>query len=320
MINLHQLRTFYHVAKNLSFTRAARELFITQPAVTAQIKALEGYCDLKLFMTRGRKVFLTDQGRALFAYAQRLLDLEREIHHALGEMKELKRGVLRLGTTKTYARYFMPLLISTFRGRHPQIKIQLHEGSSRDMTLGLLDFRVEIAIIAKTIQHPAVRFTPLSREDLVVIAAPTHPLVRKGSVPVPELAREPIIMKEPGSGTRKVVSDLLARHGCAPNILMETSNTEFIKAEVQRGEGIAFLVKAAVAHELEQGILAAIPISGCRPTLRVGIAHLEETRLSPPAKAFLAMLERVTEKARPHEGISALMRRMGGRSAQGASP
>jgi DNA-binding transcriptional LysR family regulator len=133
MLNFNQLRTFYYAAKNLNFTVAASELFITQPAVTAQVKSFEEFCSLKLFKKKGRKLHLTDEGKALFDYAENIFKYEKEILNVIDDMKELKRGDLRLGTTKTYARYFMPFLISGFRKAYPHIKIHLDEGSSRDM-------------------------------------------------------------------------------------------------------------------------------------------------------------------------------------------
>ena len=143
MLNFNQFRVFYYAAKNLNFTAAAGELFISQPAVTAQIKSFEEYCSLKLFKKRGRQVYLTDEGKSLYAYATKIFKTEKEIEHAIDDMRELKRGVLSLGTTKAYARYFMPLMITTFHNNYPNIKIQLNEGSSLDMIHSLLATNVE---------------------------------------------------------------------------------------------------------------------------------------------------------------------------------
>ena len=110
MINFNQLRDFYQVAKNLNFTIAANNLYITQPAVSAQVKLFEDYCNLKLFKKKGRKIYLTAEGEVLYDYAQKIFEYEREIESAIEDMRELKRGILRLGTTKTYARYFMAFL------------------------------------------------------------------------------------------------------------------------------------------------------------------------------------------------------------------
>ena len=307
MLNFNQLRIFYHAAKNLNFTAAARDLFITQPAVTAQIKLLEEYCELKLFRKKGRGVYLTDEGSALFEYTKHVFDYEKEIEFAIEEMRELKRGILRLGTTKTYARYFMPFLLTRFHQTYSDIRIHLDEGSSQDMVQSLVEFKNEIVIIAKITSHPGVCFLPLSREGIVAIAHPEHPLAKETAITAEELARERIIMKEGGSGTRHLIDNLFVRAGKTPNIVMETSNTEFIKMEVQRGEGIAFLVESAVLLELEQGLLTSLPIHDKTLLLDVSIAYLEDQTLSPPAKAFLENLTNLSGGDLPALGIGALM-------------
>ncbi len=307
MLNFNQLRVFFHAAKNLSFTEAARDLFITQPAVTAQIKQLEEYCEMKLFRKKGRGVFLTDQGKTLLEYAERVFDYEKEIEFAIEEMRELKRGVLRLGTTKTYARYFMPFLLTRFHQAYPRIRIHLDEGGSQAMVQSLVDFRNEIVIIAKILSHPRVHFLPLSREEIVVIAHPEHPLAGKSAVSAEELAGERIIMKEGGSGTRHLIDKLFGRTRITPDIVMETSNTEFIKMEVQRGEGIAFLVESAVLMELESGLLTALSVEDPSLFLDVSIAYLKDQHLSPPAKAFLETLSNLGGGDMPAMGIGALM-------------
>lgn len=310
MINFHQLRVFYQAAREQNFTRAAHRLYITQPAVTAQIKLLERHLNLKLFRKRGRRLHLTEEGRTLYQYARKVFDYEKEIEDVIEEMRHLKRGVLRLGTTKTYARYFMPFLITSFHQAHPDIRIHLDEGSSRDMTESLLDFRNEIAIIAKAVDHPDVRFIPFSHEELVLIAAPTHCLAGRRAVGFEDLRTEPIIMKEAGSGTRKVVNELFEQHGITPDILMETSNTEFIKQLVQRGEGVSFVVREAVAMELQEGKLAWIPLEGGRLYLDVSVAYLRDQHLSPPAGAFLEILQRITPEKTADQGIRAIMANM----------
>jgi len=307
MLNFNQLRVFYKAAKNLNFTAAANELFITQPAVTFQVKSFEEYCELKLFKKKGRRVYLTDEGKSLFEYAARIFQYEKEIENAIDEMRELKRGVLRLGTTKTYARYFMPLMITSFHKNFPSIKIQLNEGSSADMIYSLADFKIDVAIIAKAIDHAGVNFFPFSREEMALIVAPDHPLAGKKEVSFKDLAKEPFIMKENGSGTRKLVEELFARAKCEPNILMETSNTEFIKQLVNRGEGVSFLVKEAVAAELKNKDLIAVPLKGHKILLDVSIAYLKGQVLSPPARAFVDTLTRLRSEDIDPMGIGAMM-------------
>ena len=310
MLNFNQLRVFYVAAKHLNFTRAAAELCISQPAVTAQVKSFEAFCNLKFFQKRGRKLHLTSEGQVLFEYAEHIFGHEKEIENAIEEMLKLERGMLRLGTTKAYARYFMPVMLSRFHRNYPSIKINLDEGSSKDMILSLVSLKNEVAVIARAIEHPEVAFMPLSKEEMAVIIAPDHPLAEKKEVAFSELAGEAVIMKEKGSGTRKVVDELYATQGCQPEILMEISNAEFIKELVQRGDGISFLVKAAVASELREGKLVQAAIKAPTLHLDVSLAYLKNMALSPPAKAFVNLLGDLQSEYMHPQGLGLLMARM----------
>jgi DNA-binding transcriptional LysR family regulator len=307
MIHLNHLRVFYQAAKSLNFSIAAKCLYITQPAVSVQIKLFEETCDLKLFKRRGKKVYLTDEGQALYEYARKIFEYEKEIEDAIEEMRKLNRGILRLGTSKAYARYFMPFLIASFRDAYPHIKIHLDEGNSIDMVNALLDFRNEVAVIAKVEDNPDIRFIPFSREEVVLIVAPQHHLAKEKCVTLPELVEEPVILKEGGSGTRKLVNELFDDNGITPEILMETSNEEFIKQLVQRGDGVSFVVREVVAAELKEKKLAAVRIKGHRLFLEVSIAYLNNQHLSPPAQAFLEMLLDITAKEKGNQGIKHIM-------------
>ena len=320
MINLNQLRVFYHAARLQNFTRASEALCITQPGVTAQVRLFEETCNLVLFKKKGRRVHLTDEGKTLYQYARRIFEIEGELEDAIEALRELKRGVLRLGTTKAYARYFMPALLSSYHQEYPNIRISLDEGSSRDMIQSLVGFRNEIAVIARAEDHPDVLFTPFSQEELVLITPPDHPWTVRKSVRVEELAVEPIIMKDLGSGTRRVINELFMRSGYEPNVLMETSNTEFIKDLVHRGEAVSFLVQESVAMELQDGKLGSVPLQGTHLTLDVSIAHLRDQHLSPAAQAFLKLLHSLSAANMPYQGIGVMMAAMLSRRKQEGEP
>ena len=307
MINLNQLRVFYEAARSGSFTGAARKLFITQPAVTAQMKAFEDHCSLKLFKKKGRRLFLTDEGATLYEYVRKIFEYEREVEDVMEEMRELKRGILRLGTSKAYARYFMPFLVSSFREAYPHIKVYLDEGSSLDIIRSLVNLKNEVAVIAKVEDDPDVTFLPFKRDRLMLILAQGHGLTKKKSVSVEDLVNDPMIMKEAGSGTRKRVNELFTGKGLTPNVLMETSNTEFIKQLVQRGEGISFLVEEAVSAEIRDKRLATVPLAGETPFLDVSIAYLKDQHLSHPARAFVEMLKSMASKGPEERGIRKIM-------------
>lgn len=310
MINLNQLRAFYQVAKYQNVSLAARHLFVSQPAVTAQVKLFEDSCGLKLFKKKGRKLHLTDEGKTLFNHARKIFEYEQKIEDAVEQMKELKQGSLRLGSARTYARYFMPFLLTGFRNAHPHIKIHLDEGSSANMIQSLIDLKNEVVIIAKAEENSNIAFIPFSREELVLILSPHHHLASKDTIRFKELADEPIIMKDPGSGSRRLVDELFSKNDCRPNILMETGDAEIIKLLVQHGEGVSFLVKEAVAVELQDHKLATVSLKNETVFLDVNIAYLKNQPLSPPAQAFLVSLENLGTKKMRFEGMGALMAKM----------
>ncbi len=293
MLNFNQFRIFYYVAKHLNFTRAAADLFISQPAVTAQMKAFEAYCGFKVFKKMGHKNWLTDEGRTLFEYASTIFALEKDIESAIEDMRHLKRGVLRIGTSKAYARYFMPMMLSIFHSRYPNIKIELNEGSSHEMALSLLEFKNEVAVIAKTGEIKGIRYIPFSKEEMILITSPDHPYTKREKINFEMLAEVPFIMKERGSGTRRLVDDLFEKKNCKPDILMEVSSTEFIKELVHRGDGVSLIVHESSKEELVEGKLATIPIDGEKLYLDVSICYLADQHLSPSAQAFVTTLEQL---------------------------
>jgi len=310
MINLNQLRAFYEAAKCQNISFAAKSLFVSQPAVTAQVKLFEDHCGLKLFKKKGRNLYLTDEGKTLYQYARKIFKYEKEIEDALEQMKELKQGTLRLGSARTYARYFMPFLLTGFRDEYPHIKIHLDEGSSQDMIHSLVELKNEVVIIAKAGENPDISFIPFSKEELVLILSPDHALAQKKAIDLEQLSEEPIIMKDSGSGTRRLVDELFSQVNCKPKVLMETSDAEIIKLLVQHGEGLSFLVREAVAVELQAGKLAAVPINGQNIFLDVSIAYLRNQPLSPSARAFLKSLENLGTKEMRFQGMGDLMEKM----------
>jgi DNA-binding transcriptional LysR family regulator len=307
MLNLNQLRVFYCVAKNLSFTKAAEELFITQPAVTAQVKHFEECCELKLFKKKGRGICLTDEGETLHSYARQLFEYEKRVEGALDDLRQLKQGVLRIGTTKTYVRYLMPHMMRLFHEKFPEIKIFLDEGSSLAMINSLTELKNEIAIITPVAKNPDVEFIPFAKEEVIPILSPDHPLAKQPNLSVEQCAQEPVIMREVGSGTRKFINDLFKQHHCTPNVLMESANSEFIKHLVGRGDGISFLVKESAHQDLQEKKLISIPFKDGKVHLDVSVAYLKKQPLSLTAQAFLKALDELVSEERPINGIRSLL-------------
>lgn len=317
MINLNQLRAFYTVAKNGSYTIAAEKLFISQPAVTAQIKLFEKYHDLSLFKKQRRKLILTHIGNILFEKARLIFDIEDEVENTLTQVKELNLGILELGCTKAYAEHIMPSIISVFHRAYPNIKIILEEGSSMAIINNLLEFKNEVVVVAQMeVNVPRIRFIPFSQEEIVIVLPANHQLTQKKEIKFCDIITEPIIMKGEGSGTRKKILDLYKGHNTIPNIFMESDNTRFIIDLVERGEGISFLVKPAIDQKVKEKKLAWRKLKDNQMFLDVSFGFLKNTPLSPAAKAFYEVVKNSFIKAPSQGSIGSIMARMLAEHAQ----
>jgi LysR family transcriptional regulator, low CO2-responsive transcriptional regulator len=311
MINLNQLRAFYHVAKHTSFTIAAEKLFISQPAVTAQIKLFENYHDLRLFKKKGRRLSLTHIGKMLFEKAECIFDIEGEVDSILAQRKELNQGLLELGCTKAYARHIMPSIISVFHRAYPNIKIILEEGSSMSMINSLLEFKNEVVVVVQMeVNDPRIRFIPFSQEEIVIVLPFNHPLTRKKEIEFADIVAKPLIMKGKGSGTRKKILDLYKKHDALPNVFMESNNTGFIIDLVERGEGISFLVQPAIDQKVKEKKLASRKFKDIKMFLDVSFGYLKNTPLSPAAKAFYDVVKNSFIEESSQGGVGSIMARI----------
>ncbi|HOV90802.1 MAG TPA: LysR family transcriptional regulator [Syntrophorhabdaceae bacterium] len=289
-MNLNQLRVFYITAKELNFSKAAEKLSISQPAVSLHIKNLEELLKVKLFLKAGKKILLTEPGNMLFDYANKIFELEIQAESALKGLLELKQGSIHIGTTKTYARYLMPKFISKFHSRYPQINITLNEGSSQEMIQSLFSHRNELAIVAHTDYPKTITTIEFHEEEVIFVASPKHPICIKEELTLEEIANAPIIMREEGSGTRKIIMNVFKEKGLMPTILYEASNLDFIKELLISGEGISFMVKPVVQKEIDLGLLKELKIKDVKFVMYSKIAFLSNKALSKPASAFIDML------------------------------
>jgi len=290
VINVNQLRVFYIAAKELNFSKAARKLNVTQPAVTAQLKMFEEFCGFKLFRKGGGKLSLTDEGKVLFTRACALFEKQRQLEEAINDLQKCRMGYLRIGTTKTYARRLMPGLLARFHRNYSGIMLELNEGSSLEMLRGLMDYTNTFAITANISSPPDVLFRQLLLEEVVLIVSPNHPWSREKEIQIDQLSSFSIIMKEEGSGTSKLVQDRAAKANVELNVIMQTSNMHFIKEMVKQSDAFSFVVRSSVEREIERGELVVVPIRGEPLMLEIVLAYLSDQELTSPVKAFLDFL------------------------------
>ena len=286
---LRQLQVFEKVASHLNYSRAAEELYLSQPAVSMQIKQLEGNIGLPLFEQMGKKIFLTEAGRELFHYSRSIAQQLAEMEAVFDEMKGLGKGKLTLSVVNT-ANYFTPQLLAKFCRQHPNINVTLQVANRDAVLKQLADNSIDLAIMGKPPEGLDISAEPFMDNPLVVIAAPDHPLTRLNRVKFAQLAQETFLSREPGSGTRSAMERVFAEHRIQPRISMEMETNEAIKQAVQAGMGLSILSLHSIELELETKRLAMLKVEHF-PLLRHWfVAHRSNKRLSSATLAFKEFL------------------------------
>ncbi|MFL0660163.1 LysR substrate-binding domain-containing protein [Cylindrospermopsis raciborskii UAM/DH-MRr] len=248
---LHQLKVFEAAARHGSFTRAAEELFLTQPTVSMQIKQLTKSVGLPLFEQVGKRLFLTEAGRELFATCREIFNVISQFEITVADLKGLKQGSLRLAVITT-AKYIIPRLLGPFCELYPGIDVSLqvtnHEGILERMTANLDD----LYIMSQLPEHLDIQFQPFLKNPLVVFAPVNHPLSTETNISLERLAQEPFIMREPGSGTRRAIQSLLEENGIKVKVKLELGSNEAIKQAIAGGLGISVLSRHTLLSDAHQ--------------------------------------------------------------------
>ena len=262
-----RLQVFHAVAKHLSFTKAAETLFMTQPAVTFQVKQLEEQLNTRLFDRAQGKISLTPAGQLAFEYAERILALSAELDTRLKEMGGQAAGPLTIGASMTIGEYVLPRLIGEFKARFPAVLPTLFVGNSEAVQERVAERTLDLGFIEGDSHLTSLHSEVCCADELQVVCAPSHPLAREACALPASLALHPYISREAGSGTRAVVDRYLQQAGAAPesmNVIVELGSPEAIKGLVATGLGFAIMSRVIVAKELQLGQLVQVPL---RPPL-----------------------------------------------------
>jgi DNA-binding transcriptional LysR family regulator len=287
-----QLRVFTEVAKHLSFARAAEVLHLSPPAVTMQVKELEGHVGLPLFERTGRQVSLTTAGEYMLVYARKVLATLQDAEDAAARLQRLEVGTLTIGMVST-AKYFLPRLMAEFQHEHEGIEIRLAVGNREQLVKMLQGNELDIAIMGRPPTELATRAEPFAAHPHVFVAATDHPLLRVGHPTVDSLKPYGFILRERGSGTRAAMEKFLERSRMEPRVVMEMTSNETIKQAVMAGMGVSFLSLHTIGLELEHGLIATLDVEGTPIVRAWNVVHTLSKLLSPAAEAFrYFMLER----------------------------
>jgi len=259
-----RLQVFHAVAKQSSFTKAAETLFMTQPAVTFQIKQLEEHFNTRLFDRGHGKISLTPAGEVVLDYADRILALSAELDTRISELTGDIQGLLLIGASMTIAEFMLPRVLGEFKVAYPAVKARLTVANSETIEHGVAAHSLDIGLIEAPSHLPSLSTEECCEDELQVVCSPAHPLAKLKTVTPKQLLQHAYISREPGSGTREVTDSYFRRAGIAPedvNSVMELGSPDAIKGVVETGLGFAIMSKVIVAKEKQLGVLVALPLA-----------------------------------------------------------
>ena len=280
-----QLRVFSEVAKHLSFSKAAQALHLTPPAITMQVKELEGHVGMPLFERSGRQVALTTAGEYMLVFARRMLSTLKDAEDTAARLQRLEVGTLTIGMVST-AKYFLPRLLAEFRREHSGIDVKLAVGNRDQLVRMLQANELDIAIMGRPPKELATRAEPFAAHPHVFVAPVDHPLLAQGLQTVEALRSYSFILREEGSGTRAAMERFFATARFAPQIAMEMASNETIKQAVMAGMGLSFLSLHTLGLELDNKLIAILDVEGTPIVRAWNVVHMLSKLLSPAAEAF----------------------------------
>lgn len=290
-VTIHQLELFLVAAKLKNFSRAADQMSISQPAFSAQIIKLEKILGAPLFERIGRRLELTEAGTVFERYAQQTLATLREGKQAIDDMSQKVIGTLRIGASTTIANYVLPEYLGTYKMKYPLGKVEMMVGNTNQIEQALLRNEIDMGLVEGPVKNKGVRTYLFKKDELVVIYSGAHPWKNRDCISMEEFQKEPLIIREKGSGTRKVFMDIIDRSHTPLNIIMEIGDTEAIKKSAQANLGVAVVSRSAIERELADKSLRFSKIDGYKFERKLNLIILENKYLSNPLIAFISVLD-----------------------------
>ncbi len=284
-VTFRQLTLFESVARNISFTRAAEELHLSQPAVSMQIRQLEDSVGLALFEKSGKRISLTEAGREVFHYSQSINRELSEMEEVLESLKGLSRGRLNIAVAST-VNYFAPRLLAEFHKEYPGIKLELDVTNREKLIKMLIENSVDMVLMGQPPENVEVEYEGFMENPLVVVAPPEHPLCSAKEIPVTRLSDEVFVMREPGSGTRQAMERFFAKRKLKIRQGMQMTRNEAIKQAVRAGLGLGVVSIHTIELELKTERLVILDVEGFPIRRKWFLVYRKGKRLSPPGQAF----------------------------------
>ncbi len=291
MANFHQLYIFHMVAKLGSFSRAAEELSISQPAVSIQVRELEKSLGCALLHRMRRGLQLTDTGQAVFSYTQRIFSLAQEMETAVQDIQGLKAGKLTIGSSTTPGEYILPWVIGQFRQRYPGVEVMLTISNTQAIVERIINRELDMGMAGSLVDMEGLESFPYVQDEIVVIAAPFHPLAGRDRLSLADIEGQDFILREPGSATRRAAEGCLKAHGLSVRTVMELGSNEALKRAVAAGLGLGMLSKFGVMPDTTAGFIKVLAVEGWRCQRPLTVFYRKDKHLPLAQRAFLRFLK-----------------------------
>jgi len=301
-MDLWRLQIFCKVVELKSFSKAASAVFLSQPTVSSHIKDLENYFECKLIDRLGREVVPTKAGQLLYGYATKMIALKETAEKALGEFQGKMRGRLTIGGSTIPGGYILPPLLGKFKQAYPEVTVTLIEGDTAGIIQDTLDGRVELGIVGAKAREARLVEEKIMDDEMFLMVPKGHKWADTGPVKVEDLAAEPFVMREPGSGTRKSIEQVLDESGHWSrqlNVVAEMGSTEAVRQAIKAGVGVSILSECAVADELAAGSLRKVSIKGLSFKRAFYLIRHKHRTESPLCRTFVKFLKGEPKAGKP---------------------
>lgn len=298
-MNLKQLEAFVQVAEGGSFSKAAKELFLTQPTISAHISSLEKELNSRLFVRNTKEVGLSEDGKDLYKYARQMVDLEKQIEERFETKEDGGRHCITIAASTIPAQYLLPKVLTRFSERYPEEQLKILETDSSQVVMQIVDHMVDVGFTGTVLEKKHCKYIPFYKDELVIVTPNTEKyqqIEAEGGEDLSWLAEEHFIMREEGSGTRKEAEKQLRRAGVNPDgldVLASIENQETIKKSVRQGMGISVLSRLATKDEAAAGFIKVFPIPGADEGRDINLVYNKNYQLSRSAKRFIKVVKEV---------------------------
>ena len=298
-MNLKQLEAFVHVAEGGSFSKAAKELFLTQPTVSAHISSLEKELNVRLFIRNTKEVNLSDDGRELYKYAKQMIDLQKKIEERFSAKKEAGKHCISIAASSIPAQYLLPKVLLRFNEKFPDEQLRIIESDSSEVVTKVVDHMVDVGFTGTVLEKKHCKYLPFYKDELVIVTPATEKYLTLQDEMTDDISwinQEAFIMREEGSGTRKEAEKQLQNAGVAVeslNVIASIGNQEAIKKAVRQGMGISVMSRLAAEDEIEAGKLLIFPIPGSSEGRDINLVYNKNYELSRSAERFIRVVKEV---------------------------